>query len=177
MVDETEKFDINTESRSVEDGGVDPSDLTFLCVVDDTPEMAAALRFACRRASRSGRRLGLLYVIEPVEFQHWMSVGELMAQERREEAEEMLQVVARTVQIRTGEMPLLYIREGNLTEELLNLIDEEKNIALLVLGAATGNDGPGPLVSHLVQKNAGQLRVPITVVPGSLSEEDIDAIT
>jgi len=157
--------------------GIDPSELTFLCVVDDTPEMAAALRFACRRASRSGRRLGLLYVIEPAEFQHWMSVGELMQHERREEAEEMLQVVSRTVQMRTGETPALFIREGNLTDELMALIEEDKSIALLVLGAATGTEGPGPLVTTLVQKKAGQLRVPLTVVPGSLSEADIDAIT
>lgn len=150
---------------------------TFLCVVDDSPELAAALRFACRRASRSGRRLGLLYVIEPPEGQLWSAVGELMEQEKREEAEETLQTVARAVQSRTGETPALYIREGELTEEVMNLINEERSISLLVLGASTGTEGPGPLVTNLVESRVGALRVPVTVVPGGLSEKEIDAIT
>lgn len=165
----------NTTDTTIDD--IPDEDRTFLCVVDDTPELAPALRFACRRASRSGRKLGLLYIIEPVEFQHWMSVGELMEQEKREEAEETLQTIARSVQLRTGETPILYIREGETTEAVLDLINEEKCISLLVLGASTGTDGPGPLVTNLVEKKVGALRVPVTVVPGGLSEKEIDAIT
>ena len=149
---------------------------TFLCVVDETEELGQALRFACRRAVRTGGRVALLYVIQPAEFQHWASVGDLMREERRAEAEEMLQVVASVVQKRTGTMPVLYIREGKIREELIKLIDEETAISVLVLGAATG-EGPGPIVSYLVSKMAGRLRIPITIVPGSLSDEQIDAIT
>ncbi|OHC74348.1 MAG: universal stress protein [Rhodospirillales bacterium RIFCSPLOWO2_12_FULL_58_28] len=150
---------------------------TFLCVVDNTEELSQALRFACRRAVRSGGRVALLYVIEPVEFQHWMAVGNLMREERREEAEEMINVVASVVQKRTGSTPVIFIREGNLTDELIKLIDEEKEISVLVLGAATGAEGPGPIISYLVGKMAGRLRIPITIVPGSLTDEQIDAIT
>jgi nucleotide-binding universal stress UspA family protein len=149
---------------------------TFLCVVDDTEELSQALRFACRRAVRTGGRVALLYVIQPAEFQHWASVGDLMREERRAEAEEMLQVVASVVQKRTKTMPILYIREGKIREELIKLIDEETDISVLVLGAATG-EGPGPIVSYLVGKMAGRLRIPITIVPGALSDEQIDAIT
>jgi nucleotide-binding universal stress UspA family protein len=150
---------------------------TFLCVVDETEEFAAALQFACRRAHNSNGRVALLYVIEPAEFQHWMAVGERMREEAREEAEEMLNVVASVVQKRMGHMPVLYIREGKLREEVVKLIEEEDGISLLVLGAASGTDGPGPLVSYLVEKMAGKLRVPVTIVPGSLSEEEIALIT
>jgi len=151
---------------------------TFLCVVDQSEELAQALRFACRRAMRSDGRVALLYVIEPAEFQHWMVVGDLMQEERRAEAEEMLQVVASVVQKRTGTTPVLYIREGKIAEELINLIDEEKkNISVLVLGAATGPEGPGPLVTTLVEKMAGRLHIPITIVPGNMSDEEIDAIS
>ncbi len=150
---------------------------TFLCVVDETEEFAAALQFACQRAKNSGGRVALLYVIQPAEFQHWMAVGERMREEAREEAEEMLNVVASVVQKRLGQMPALYIREGALREEVINLIEEEESISLLVLGAASGTDGPGPLVSYLVEKMAGKLRVPVTIVPGSLTEEDIALIT
>lgn len=150
---------------------------TFLCVVDDTEELSQALRFACCRAVRSKGRVALLYVTEPVEFQHWMAVGDLMREERREEAEEMINVVASVVQKRTGATPVIFIREGSLTDELIKLINEEKDISVLVLGAATGAEGPGPLISYLVEKMAGRLRIPITIVPGSLTDEQIDAIT
>lgn len=149
----------------------------FLCVVDESEELSRALRFACRRAERADGRVALLYVIEPAEFQHWMAVGDLMREEARADAEEMLQVVAAVVQQRTGVTPVIFIREGNITEELISLIDEETAIAQLVLGAATGSEGPGPLVSQLVEKMASRLRVPITIVPGNLTDEQIIAIT
>lgn len=151
--------------------------LSFLCVVDESDEMANALRFACQRANNAGRRVSLLYVMQPAEFQHWMAIGERMREEAREEAEEMLQVVSSVVQKRTGKVPTCYIREGTIREEVVKLINDERDIALLVLGAATGTDGPGPLVTYLVEKMAGQLRVPVTIVPGNLTEEEIDAIT
>jgi nucleotide-binding universal stress UspA family protein len=150
---------------------------TFLCVVDQTEELGKALYFACRRANNTGGRIALLYVIEPAEFQHWAAVGNLMREERRQEAEEMLNVVANVVKKRTDKMPELYIREGNITEELVKLIDEQKHISLLVLGAATGQEGPGPIVTTLISKMAGRLRIPMTIVPGNLSDEQIDAIT
>lgn len=154
-----------------------PVSRTFLCVVDDTEEFGAALQFACYRANNANGRVALIYVIQPAEFQHWMAVGERMREEAREEAEEMLNVVASVVQKRTGHMPVLYVREGKLNEEVVKLITEEDSVSLLVLGAATGTDGPGPLVSYLVEKMTGHLRIPVTVVPGNLSEDDIINIT
>ncbi|NQU58768.1 MAG: universal stress protein, partial [Rhodospirillales bacterium] len=118
-------------------------EFTFLCVVDDSDELSQALRFSCARAKRVGGRVSLLYVIEPAEFQHWATVGDLMLEERRQEAEELLSVISAIVQKRTGKMPLVYIREGIMYEQLMELIEEELDISLLVLGAATGSDGPG----------------------------------
>lgn len=149
---------------------------TFLCVVDETAELHQALRYACRRAKNTGGRVALLYVIEPVEFQHWMAVGHLMAEERREQAEEMLQVVSSVVQKLSGATPVVYIREGELTEELMRLLDAETEFSVLVLGAATGSEGPGRVVSY-VMKRVGKLRVPATIVPGSMSDGEIDAIS
>jgi hypothetical protein len=74
-------------------------------------------------------------------------------------------------------MPILYLREGDRRDELLKLIEEEPSISILVLGAATGPKGPGPLISALTGKFVGRLRVPITIVPGDLSVEDIESIT
>lgn len=151
---------------------------TFLCVVDESEELSQAIRFACRRSMRAeGGRVGLLYIVAPAEFQHWMAVGDLMREERRQKAEEMVQVVASIVQKLTGKMPEIYIREGDIHEELPKLIDEDEGIKVLVLGAAATGEGPGPLVSYLVSKLANKLRVPVVVVPGTLTDEQIDGIT
>lgn len=150
---------------------------TFLCVVDESPELSRALRYSCKRAKNIGGRVALVYVIQPIEFQHWIGVGDLMQHEAREQAEALVSDAADKVQICTGEVPIVYIREGNTTEELIKLLDEERGISLLVLGAATGKEGPGPLVSYFIEKAAGRLRVPITVVPGNMTDEQIDSIT
>lgn len=165
----------DTSAAETDDGPV--TGRTFLCVVDESEEMGAALRFACRRASNSNGRVALLYVMQPAEFQHWMAIGERMREEAREEAEELLQVVASVVEKRTGYVPECYIREGKVREVVVDLINDEKDVSLLILGAATGTDGPGPLVTYLVEKMTGQLRIPVTIVPGNLSDEQVDAIS
>ena len=155
----------------------DTSDRVFLVVVDETEEMKVALRFACLRARRTGGRVALLYVIEPAEFQHWMAVGDLMREEARSEGEQLLQRLAALVNELVGTIPVLYVREGKVRDELFKLLDEEPRISVLVLGANTGSRGPGPLVSALTGKMIGKLRVPITVVPGNLSDEEIDSVS
>ncbi len=149
----------------------------FLCVVDDSPECRLALRFAFRRAARTGGGVILLYVIEPADFQHWMAVENLMREEAREAAEEVLQTLADEVNEWSGIMPEFSIREGRKQDELLALLEEEPEIRLLVLGASAEKDGPGPLVTALAGPLSANMRVPVTVVPGNLSIEQIDEIT
>jgi len=167
----------DTDQKDAPQTPATDKEFTFLCVVDESEELGQALRFSCARAKRVGGRVALLYVIEPAEFQHWAAVGDLMREERRQEAEDLLKIISNIVYKRTGKMPIVYIREGIMSEQLMELIEQELDISLLVLGAASGSDGPGPLVSYLIQKMAGRLRVPVTVVPGSLTDEEIDAIT
>jgi nucleotide-binding universal stress UspA family protein len=152
------------------------SSRVFLVVVDNTAEMSVALRFACGRARHTGGRVALLHVIEPNDFKYWMGVGDLMRKDARAEAEKLLQRYAAKVQEWSGRTPILYLREGSQRETLLKLIAEEPRISILVLGANPGSGGPGPLVSTLTGKMIGKLRIPVTVVPGNLSDEDVDAI-
>lgn len=152
-------------------------DRVFLVIVDDSDEMRVALRFACRRARHTGGRVALLYVMEPNDYKYWMGVGDLMRDEARADAEKLLQRHAATAQDWSGSTPILYLREGSQRDTLLNLITEEPRISILVLGANPGSGGPGPLVSALTGKMIGRLRVPVTVVPGNLSDEDIDAVS
>jgi nucleotide-binding universal stress UspA family protein len=149
----------------------------FLVVVDETEEMRVALRFAALRARATGGKVAMLYVLEPSEFQHWMAVGNLMREEARTEAEQVLQRLAAEVSDLAGSLPVLYVREGDRRDQLLALLDEEPNISILVLGASTGKRGPGPLVSALTSKFLGRLHIPVTIVPDSMTVEEIDAVT
>jgi len=150
---------------------------TFLVVVDDSEEMQVALHFASRRAMRTGGRVALLYVQQPAEFQHWMAVGDLMREEAREEAESLMQKLSSEVKEWSGNYPVVHMRDGDIREELEKLLAEEKGISVLVLAASTETSGPGPLISHLIGKGGARIRVPVTIVPGSLSDEEIVAIT
>lgn len=158
------------------DPGEFDKDRVFLIVVDDTEEWHAALHFVCRRALHTGGRVALLHVIEPAEFQHWMSVEEVMREERRQDAERLLQKVAKQVNEETGSMPELHLREGARHEQLVELIEEQPSISVLVLGASTSSEGPGPLIQYLTTKAIGRLRIPVTILPGGLSDDEIDRI-
>jgi len=149
----------------------------FLVVVDETPEHRIAVRYAARRTAHTGGRLALLYVIEPAELQHFLAIEELAAAERREAAEQLLQELCEEIAPIAGTMPVVYIREGRRRDELLALINEEPMISILVLAAGTGAEGPGPLVSSLTGKTAARLRIPIAIVPGGLSIEQVDALS
>ena len=149
----------------------------FLVVVDETEELQIAVHYAARRAAHTGGRVALLYVIEPSELQTWVAIEDLAREEQREEAEQLMQRLCEDVLPIAGSMPIVYIREGPRRDELLALINEDPSISILVLAAATGPEGPGPLISYLAGKPAARLRIPITIVPGSLTMEQLDAVS
>ena len=149
----------------------------FLVVVDESPEMRNALRYACRRAKRTGGRVAMLYVMDPPEAQQWGAVVELMREEARQQAELVVAKHADIAVSLTGQPPSIYIREGKSRDELAKLLAEDKSISVLVLGSASGVEGPGPLVTAFTGKLGGQLRIPLTIGPGALTEAEIDAIS
>ncbi len=155
------------------------SDRIFLVVVDDSEELAAAIRYTCNRARHTGGKLALLYVIDMEaerEFQHWQFVGDLMEQEAQEATENILNRHTQQIRKDSGAEPIQFVRNGNTRDELFALVEEHPEISILVLGSAPG-EKPGPLVEAVTGKYAGQLGIPVTVVPGELSEGEIDRLT
>jgi len=148
----------------------------FLVVVDESPELKLAIRYACLRARKTNGRVAMVHVTAQEDMQEWIGVSRLIKEESRQQAEALMQKMAAEVQKLSGAMPVLYFREGDRREELMKLIDEEPSVSILVLGAATGPKGPGPLVQALTSKYVGKLRVPVTIVPGNLTAEDIDHV-
>ncbi|MBN8993761.1 MAG: universal stress protein [Rhizobiales bacterium] len=148
----------------------------FLVVIDDTPECTRALLYAARRAERTKGGLVLLYVIVPSEFTQWVGVENIMRAEAMEEAESSLGRFADMVRTWSSIEPQQVIREGVRADEIVKLIEEDEDIAVLVLAAGADKEGPGPLVTALAGKASGTFPVPITIVPGSLDEESISAL-
>jgi nucleotide-binding universal stress UspA family protein len=163
--------------RAMSEQTARPDERIFLVVVDESPEMPNALRYACRRAKRTGGRVAMLYVMEPPEGQQWGAVMDLMRQEARQQAEEVVAKHADVAVSLTGQPPTIHIREGKSRDELIKLVNEDRSISVLVLGSSSSGEGPGPLVTAFAGKFGSQLRIPLTIVPGKLTEAEIDAIS
>lgn len=148
----------------------------FLVVLDDSRECLNAMRFAAMRAAHTGGGVQILAVIPPEEFQHWIGVADIMRAEARERIEAHFEVFAKWMRDRQGIDPDLVIREGETVAEILAQIEADREIGVLVLGAGEAREGPGPLVTQLTRAS-GTLPIPITIVPGGLSKEEIEAIT
>jgi len=151
----------------------------LLVIVDESPEVEAALFYSASRIAHTGGTLILLYVIEPQDFQHWMGVKQVQIEEETNKAKALFRLFRRKLNnagfesVSTEEV----IREGKKSEEIVKLIEEDEDVAVLVLGAATDAKGPGPLVSSLATgKTAGTFPIPITIVPGDLTLEEVKAL-
>lgn len=151
----------------------------FLVVLDDTPEFEVALYFAARVASRTGGRLAMLHVNEPVRARGWFSVQESPPLPRSANSDQMFDRIRESLKkkgldnIKTEAI----MRDGDKAEEILKVINADEDIAILVLGASPGPEGPGPLVSTLATgSQAGSFPIPIYLVPGTLTTEEIAAL-
>jgi nucleotide-binding universal stress UspA family protein len=151
----------------------------FLLVVDESQEVESALYYAASRVQRSSGSLVMLHVIEPGDYQHWAGVRQVQIEEETNKAKALFRLFRRKLNLAGFEGIDVedVIREGRTAEEIVKLIGEDEDIAILVLGASLDAKGPGPLVSSLAAgKAAGGFPVPVTVVPGKLSLEDIKAL-
>lgn len=147
----------------------------FLAIIDDTPECERAVAYASMRAKSTGGALVMLYVIEPGDFQHWLGVEKIMRDEALATAHAALDTHAAKIRTTLGIEPELVVREGKPTEQIHQLIEEDQDIAILVLAAGAAKEGPGPLVAAVAGKGAA-FPIPVTVVPQNLSDEDIASL-
>jgi nucleotide-binding universal stress UspA family protein len=149
----------------------------FLVVVDDTPECDRAVYYASRRAARIGGGVVMLNVIETEDRnQQWLGVADIMRAEAHDQANALLDRYSARANGVAAITPERVIREGDKVQEMLGLIDEDEDIAALMLAASTGKEGPGPLVMGL-GKTAGTFPIPIAIVPGHLEDDELDAMS
>lgn len=149
---------------------------TYLAVVDETDEAALALRFAARRAAKTGGNVLVLALVEPAEFVQWGGVQATMEDEARQRAEALVASAAGTLSEEAGIRPSITVRQGDPVQVVRALLAENDQIAALVLGAAA-TGAPGPLVSYFAGPDVGKMPCPVMIIPGSLTREAIDRLS
>lgn len=149
---------------------------TYLVVVDDSPESALALRFAGRRAAGTAGNVHIIAVVEPQAFVAWGGVQATMEAEQQQAAEDAATAAAARLFEDCGVDARITVRQGDAATIVREIIAEDPEVAALVLGAAAGGP-PGPLIEHFSGHDAGTLAVPLMIVPGSLTPEDIDRLS
>jgi nucleotide-binding universal stress UspA family protein len=164
---------MGTQRRSYETGHKPKC----LVIIDETSEWDRAVYYASRWAVRVGGGVVMLRVIETEDQnQQWLGVAEVMRAEAEEAANAALDRAAGRANGIAAITPERVIREGDATEQILDVIDKDVDISMLVLAASAGPEGPGPIISTMA-KLVGSFPVPVTVVPGSLTDADIDGLS
>jgi len=148
----------------------------YLLVVDVTDEFSVAVKYASVFAAARKGRVGLLNVIEPGTFDHWMNIENKVKKELRAQAENIIWDTAKRIGEITGDIPMICIEEGDRKEVVVDVINRYPNISMLILGAESSANNPGPLVSYFSGKGLSRLRVPLLIVPGHIEAEDINHI-
>ncbi len=148
----------------------------FLVCVDDTDHARVALRFAALRAQRRQGRLDVLHILEPSDYQGLKSVAGKMREEKRREGTMLLQRMAEQIQEEYGLIPCLILREGVLQEEIITATEEDVDANMLILGASPDGDGRTELIAAVAKQLGRRVQVPMIVVPGNLTDQQIEAL-
>ncbi|MAR57591.1 MAG: universal stress protein UspA [Rickettsiales bacterium] len=154
-----------------------PGKVKFLVCVDTTDECKVALKFACMRAKNSGGSVLLLYVIEPKELQHFAGIEKIMVKEAKEEAKNVLAELAESAMKDFNLKVQTVTSNGKKYNQIVDLINKDKSISILVLGEAPDGMGSNDLINKFTAGLTRSINIPLTIVPGNLSIEDLEKIT
>lgn len=155
--------------------GADPK-RTYLVVVDDSAESRVALRFAARRAAKTGGRVEVLGIVEPQDFVQFGGVQSAIEEEQRLRIEGVVSGAVGEILDECGMEANVIVRQGEIVKTVREYLDGRDEVAALVLGAAPSGN-PGPLVANFTGNDAGQLPCPVMIIPGSLSDERLEQLS
>ena len=148
-----------------------------LVIVDDTAEGDRAVHYASRWAVRAGGGVVMLRIVEiENQNQQWLGVADIMRAEALEEANSALDRATDRANGITAITPERVIREGDPTEQMIDVIEKDVDITMLVLAANPGPEGPGPIITTMANA-VGTFPVPVIIVPGDLTDAQIDALS
>lgn len=147
----------------------------YLVIMDETEEATVALHFAAQRAARTGGQVHLLAVVPRQQFVAFGGIQATIEEEARARAEALVTAAAGSMLSQNGAAPAIAVRQGDGAQVIRDYLAEHPEVSALVLGAAV-NGGPGPLVLHFTAV-AGQLPCPLYVIPGGMSDEELERLS
>ena len=156
--------------------GADPPKRTYLVIVDDSAEARVALRFAARRAAKTGGRIEVLGIVEPQDFVQWGGVQTAIEDEQRLRIEGVVSASIGEILDESGVEAKVIVQQGEPVKAVREYIGERQEVAALVLGAAPSGD-PGPLVGNFCGADAGKLPCPVMLIPGSLDDDRLEQLS
>ncbi|MBH87831.1 MAG: universal stress protein UspA [Pelagibacterales bacterium] len=154
-----------------------PGQVKFLVCVDSSEECKAALRFACMRSKNSKGQVCILYVVEPNDLQHFAGVEKLMKKEAEDEAYRVLSELKEATMNEFNIEIETIVSYGIKYNKIVDLINEDKTISILVLGAAPEGKGTNDLINRFSTGLTNSIHIPLTIVPGNLSNDELEKIT
>ena len=152
------------------------SQRVYLVIMDETAEAALALRFAARRALRTGGAVHILALVPRQDFVAFGGIQATIEEEARDRAEILATTAAGSLASESGLVPIIAVRQGDGPQVVRDYLKDHPEVSALVLGTAP-DGAPGPLVHHFMNNSPGRLPCPVMVVPGSMPEEEVDRLT
>ena len=149
---------------------------TYLVVVDDSAEARVALRFAARRAAKTGGLVEILGIVEPQDFVQFGGVQTAIEEEQRLRIEGVVSAAVGEILDECGMEANIIMRSGEVVKTVREFLSGRDEVAALVLGAAPSGS-PGPLVANFTGSDAGQLPCPVMIIPGSLNDERLEQLS
>ena len=149
---------------------------TYLVVVDDSEEARVALRFAARRASKTGGRVEVLGIVEPQDFVQFGGVQAAIEEEQRLRIQGVVSSAIGELLDELGVEANIIVQQGDPVRTVREYLEGRDDVAALVLGAAPSGS-PGPLVVNFTGNDAGRLPCPVMIIPGSLGDERLEQLS
>ncbi len=150
----------------------------FLVCIDEKDHTRVALQFACIKAKKTGANLALIYVIDPVDFNTFFSVADSWRKEHWDKAEKLVLQLCEEVHKHSGIIPSIVFREGVITQEIVEVADEDNDINMLILGAAPdGSTNKNRILPTITASIGDKLHIPVLIVPGNLTDQQIEELT
>ena len=149
----------------------------YLVCVNSEEYSEVALHFTCYLARKNNGSILLLHVIEPADYQSIGMVAEKMRKEQHTESQKLLNELAGKAKDWSGIMPIVMVREGFIEDEIMAVIKEDRTIKMLITGVSSENSKKSKIVPPLVSALGSKLMIPMLIVPGTLTEQQMEDIT
>ena len=148
----------------------------YLVCVDHREESRIALRLACMKAKARGYRIDLLHVINPADFQTLGGIADRIREEQMTEAQDLLNTLSDDVRQHYGITPGIILREGNTGDEIVSVALSDPDTIMIYLGIAQQSSSRGKLAAWLAGQLGSKLFIPLLMVPGNLTDEQLQTL-